>query len=97
MATEMKSLRDLYTDHLKDLYSAENQITKALPKVIKKVTSPELKKALENHLQETMKQVDRIERIFKTLDGSPRGKKCVGMKVSLRRARKPCLRRCPQT
>ncbi len=79
MTTEIKSLRDLYVGHLKDIYSAENQITKALPKVIKKVTSPELKKALENHLNETMKQIDRLDQIFESLDASPRGKKCIGM------------------
>ncbi len=79
MSTEIESLRDLYIDHLKDLYSAENQITKALPKVIKKVTSPELKNALDNHLKETIKQIDRLDQIFESLDSSPRGKKCVGM------------------
>ncbi len=79
MATEIKSLKDLYIDHLKDLYNAENQITKALPKVIKKVTSPELKEGLEGHLKETMKQVERLDRIFESLEKSPRGKKCVGM------------------
>ena len=79
MTTEIESVRDLYIDHLKDLYSAENQITKALPKVIKKVTSPELKKGLEDHLKETMKQVERLDRIFESLEKSPRGKKCVGM------------------
>jgi ferritin-like metal-binding protein YciE len=77
--TDVRSLRELYVDHLKDMYSAETQITKALPKVIKKVTSPDLKQGLENHLHETMKQVERLERIFSSLDASPRGKKCVGM------------------
>lgn len=79
MATEIQTLKDLYTDHLKDLYSAENQITKALPKIIKNVTSPDLKKGLESHLQETMHQIERLDRIFSKLDVSPRGKKCVGM------------------
>jgi ferritin-like metal-binding protein YciE len=50
-----------------------------LPKVIKTVTEPKLRKALENHLKETMNQVERIEQIFQLLDGSPRGKKCIGM------------------
>lgn len=79
MAKEMKSLKELYVDQLKDMYSAENMITKALPKVIKTATSPELRKGLENHLKETEKQIQRIEQIFQTMDGSPRGKKCVGM------------------
>jgi len=76
---EELTLQDLYVDHLKDLYSAENQITKALPKIIKTVTEPKLKKALEHHLKETTNQVQRIEQIFEALDGSPRGKKCIGM------------------
>jgi len=79
MTTEIESLRELYFDHLKDIYSAENQITKALPKIIKKVTSPELKQALEDHLKQTMNQIKRLDQIFESLDGSPRGKKCVGM------------------
>ena len=79
MTTTIESLRELYIDHLKDMYSAENQITKALPKVIKKVTEPELKHGLEKHLKETNKQVERLERIFQSLDASPRGKKCIGM------------------
>jgi ferritin-like metal-binding protein YciE len=73
------NMHDLYVDHLKDMYSAETQITKALPKIIKTVTEPKLKKGLEDHLKETMNQVQRIEQIFKSMDGSPRGKKCVGM------------------
>ncbi len=79
MSSEVASLKDLYTDHLKDLYSAEHQITKALPKIIKKATSPELKKGLEDHLEETMNHILRLEQIFGSLDASPRGKKCVGM------------------
>ena len=79
MSTEITSLKELYIDHLKDIYSAENQITKALPKIIKKVTSPELKKGLEDHLQETMVQVQRLDQIFDALANSPRGKKCAGM------------------
>jgi len=76
---EMESLRDLYIEELKDLYSAENQIIKALPKMIKAASSPELKKGFEKHLQETRGQVVRLEKIFKDLDESPKGKKCKGM------------------
>jgi len=79
MTAEIRSLKELYTDHLKDIYSAEQQITKSLPAVIKKVTSPELKKGLEDHLKQTMTQIERLERIFDSLEKSPRGKKCVGM------------------
>jgi ferritin-like metal-binding protein YciE len=73
------TLQDMYVEHLKDMYSAENQITKALPKIIKTVTSPNLKQALTKHLAETEEQVKRIDQIFDSLEGSPRGKKCVGM------------------
>lgn len=76
---EMESLTELYVDELKDLWSAENQITKALPKMIKAATNPKLKKAFNTHLKQTERHVKRLERIFKELDESPRGKKCVGM------------------
>src|ERR1041385_5087779 len=76
---EMESLRDLFVDELKDLYSAENQILKALPKMIKKASSKELKSGFEQHLKETQGHVERLEKIFKELDESPRGKKCKGM------------------
>lgn len=76
---EMQSLKDLLIDELKDLYSAENQILKALPKMIKKATSPQLKQGFEKHLKETQGHVERLEKIFKELDESPRGKKCKGM------------------
>lgn len=79
MTTEIASLKELYIDHLKDIYSAEGQVTKALPKIINKVTSPELKKGLEDHLKQTMNQVQRLDQIFKALPNGPRGKKCVGM------------------
>jgi ferritin-like metal-binding protein YciE len=76
---EMQSLKDLMVDELKDLYSAENQILKALPKMIKKTTSPQLKSGFEKHLKETEGHVERLEKIFQQLDASPRGKKCKGM------------------
>ena len=76
---KMESLRELFIDELKDLYSAENQILKALPKMIKKASSPELKRGFEKHLKETEGHVERLDKIFKELDESPRGKKCKGM------------------
>jgi ferritin-like metal-binding protein YciE len=76
---KLDSLNKLYVDELKDIYSAETQITKALPRMVKTATSPELKAAFEAHLQETHGQIQRLERIFQTLEKSPRGKKCVGM------------------
>ena len=79
MASKMATLEDLYTDLLKDLYSAEKQLVKALPKMVKNAESPDLQKAFQEHLRQTEGHVERIERIFTELDGSPRGKKCVGM------------------
>jgi ferritin-like metal-binding protein YciE len=76
---EMESLRELYVDELKDLWSAETQITKALPRMMKAATNPKLKRAFNSHLKQTERQIKRLERIFKELDESPRGKKCVGM------------------
>ena len=79
MASKMATLDDLYTDLLKDLYSAEKQLVKALPKMAKNAQSRDLQNAFQEHLRQTEGQVDRIERIFSELGGSPRGKKCVGM------------------
>jgi ferritin-like metal-binding protein YciE len=76
---KLKTLHDLFVDELKDLYSAENQIIKALPKMIKTASSTELAEAFAEHLEVTKGQVDRLEKIFKTLDVSPKGKKCKAM------------------
>jgi ferritin-like metal-binding protein YciE len=76
---KISSLRDLYVDVLKDAYSAENQIVKALPRIAKAVVSPELKNVLEQHLEETRNHVDRLEQIFDKLGVSPKGKRCKGM------------------
>jgi ferritin-like metal-binding protein YciE len=75
----LDSHEKLFVHELKDLYSAENQLIEALPKVIKAVNSPELKEALTAHLEETKNHAKRIEKIFKDLDFSPSGVKCVGM------------------
>ena len=79
MASKMRTLEDAYVDLLKDLYSAEKQLIKALPKMAKNASSSDLQKAFQDHLRQTEGQVERIERIFSDMDGSPRGKKCVGM------------------
>ncbi|HSL29069.1 MAG TPA: ferritin-like domain-containing protein [Anaerolineales bacterium] len=79
MASKMQTLEDLYTDLLKDLYSAEKQLVKALPKMAKNAGSADLQKAFQEHLKQTERQAERIERIFTEMGGSPRGKKCVGM------------------
>jgi ferritin-like metal-binding protein YciE len=79
MASKMATLEDLYTDMLKDLYSAEKQLVKALPKMVKNAQSPDLQRAFQEHFKQTEGHVERIERIFSDIGGSPRGKKCVGM------------------
>jgi ferritin-like metal-binding protein YciE len=76
----MESLADLMQDELKDIYDAEKQLTKALPKLAKKATSEELREALESHLQETEGHVERLEQIFEQLGMPARGKRCEGMK-----------------
>src|SRR3954464_6976448 len=75
----LDSLHDLYVDELKDLYSAENQLLKALPKMAKKAAAPELKAAFTEHLEGTRTQVGRREQIFEALGVSPKGKKCKAM------------------
>jgi ferritin-like metal-binding protein YciE len=75
----VKTINELLLDELKDLYSAEKQITKALPKMAKAAASQDLKSAFENHLEETQGHVDRLDKIFETLGKSPRGKTCHGM------------------
>lgn len=75
----LNSLHDLYVEELKDLYNAENQLLKALPKMAKAASSPELKQAFEEHLEVTRGQVTRLDRIFEGLEESPKGKKCKAM------------------
>jgi ferritin-like metal-binding protein YciE len=74
------TIEELFIDELKDLYSAEKQITKSLPKLAKAATAPELKDAFESHLKETLGQIERLEKVFEILGKSPRGKTCNGMK-----------------
>ncbi|HEU4983115.1 MAG TPA: ferritin-like domain-containing protein [Acidobacteriaceae bacterium] len=82
MKTE--TLRELMIDELQDLHSAEQQIVKALPKLIKASHNPSLKQAFEHHLEETKNHVTRLEKIFKHLSESPKGKTCEGMKGLLK-------------
>ena len=74
------TLEALLVDELKDLYSAEKQIVRSLPKIIKAVSTPELKEGLTNHLEETKNQVTRLEKIGELLGKKMTGKTCVGMK-----------------
>jgi hypothetical protein len=69
----------LYVDQLKDLFNAENQLLKALPKMAKAATSPQLSAAFTEHLAETKIQIDRLETIFTELEVSPKGKTCKAM------------------
>ena len=75
----LATMHDLMIAELRDIYSAETQLVKALPKMAKGATTPSLKTAFENHLVETQEHVARLEQIFETLGTSPRGKKCKGM------------------
>lgn len=76
----IESVEDLFLDELKDLYSAEKQITKALPKMVKAASTPELSQAFSSHLEETKGHVERLEKIFEMLGKRGTGKTCEGMK-----------------
>ena len=76
---EITSLRELYVDQLRDLYDAENQLIKALPKMAKGATSEELREGIEEHLEQTRNQAQRLEQIFERLGEKPKGEKCKGM------------------
>lgn len=76
---KLETLKDLYVEELKDLYSAENQILKALPQMAKAAASPELRAGFEEHFSQTKEHVSRLEQIFESLGKSPRGKHCKGM------------------
>lgn len=76
---ELSSLEDLFVDELKDLYSAETQLLKAIPKMAKAASSKQLKAGFEKHLKQTEGHVDRLEQIFEELGASPKGKKCKAM------------------
>ena len=77
---KVESIEDLFLDELKDLYSAEKQITKALPKLVKAASTEELSAAFDSHLQETKGHVERLEEIFQKLGKKGTGKTCEGMK-----------------
>jgi len=81
---KVETLRELLIDELRDLYSVETQITKALPKLVKASSAPELQQAFELHLEETKNHVTRLEQIFDRLNESPKGKTCEGMKGLLK-------------
>jgi ferritin-like metal-binding protein YciE len=76
---EESKLKELFVDQLKDIYWAEKALTKAIPKMAKKANSPELVDALENHLEETEGQVQKLEQVFEIFDEKPVAKKCEAM------------------
>jgi ferritin-like metal-binding protein YciE len=77
---KLATLQDLYVEELRDLYDAEHQLVKALPKMAKGAHSLELQSSLEEHLDVTNEQINRLEQIFERLDVKPKGKKCEAMK-----------------
>jgi ferritin-like metal-binding protein YciE len=76
---ELQSLQDLYIHELKDIYSAEKQLLKALPKMAKKASNEKLKAGFQEHLEQTKEHVSRLEQILESHDESTRGPKCKGM------------------
>ena len=76
----LNTLEKLYIEELRDLYNAENQLLKALPKMAKGASSPELKDAFEKHLEQTKGHVQRLEELFEQRDENPKGKTCKAMK-----------------
>ena len=75
----VETIQDLFVDELRDIYSAEKQLTRALPRMAKKAAHPELKQAFELHLEQTRGQVERLDQVFEQLDMPKRAKKCVAM------------------
>ena len=73
---ELKDLKDLFLDTLKDIYFAEKKILSALPKMAKAAQSPKLKAAFDKHMTETDGQVERLEQVFASIDETPKGKTC---------------------
>ena len=76
---ELESLRELYIDELKDLYSAEKQLVKALPKMVKAARSVQLQRLMETHLTETQTQVERLNQSLQLMGAPARAKPCKGM------------------
>jgi ferritin-like metal-binding protein YciE len=77
---KLDTLQKLYTNELRDLYNAENQLLKALPKMAKAASSAELKDAFEKHLEQTKSHVERLEEVFGELNEKPKGKTCKAMR-----------------
>jgi ferritin-like metal-binding protein YciE len=76
---KINTLQDLYIEELRDIYNAETQLVKALPKVAQAATSDELRAAIEDHLEQTKEHVERLDQIFESLGAASKGKKCKAM------------------
>ena len=85
-AMKLNNLKDLLLHELQDIYSAEQQITKALPKMMKATSSDKLKQAFEKHLQETEQQIQRLENVFKMMGVKAKGEKCKAMEGIIKEA-----------
>lgn len=81
---KLETLRDLYTEQLKDLYSAETQLVDALPKMAKAASNPQLQRAFQEHLAQTKQHVQRLEQIFAQIGDKPKGQTCKGMEGLLK-------------
>ena len=77
---KLNSLEELFVEELKDVYDAENQIVKALPKMVKATSTPELQRAFQEHLEKTKGHVQRLDRVFQALGEEPKAKKCDGLR-----------------
>jgi ferritin-like metal-binding protein YciE len=83
----VKSVNDLLLDELRDIYHAEKQLVKALPKMAKKAKSDQLRQAFEHHLEETKGQVERLDQVFQQLDARSSGKRCEAMEGLIEEAK----------
>ena len=84
LAQDKMALREFFLEELRDVYGAEQQLTKALPRLRKAATSPDLAMAFEDHLQVTQNQIARLEQIFQLMNEKPDAKKCEGMEGLLK-------------
>jgi ferritin-like metal-binding protein YciE len=83
----VKSVNDLLLDELRDIYHAEKQLVRALPKMAKKAKSDELRRAIEDHLEETKGQVERLDQVFQQLDARSSGQRCEAMEGLIEEAK----------
>jgi ferritin-like metal-binding protein YciE len=80
MKMKIQTMQDLFVEQIEDLYDAEHQLVKALPKMAKAATSPDLREAFESHLEQTKGHVERLEKVFATVNLKPKGQSCPAMR-----------------